>query len=385
VSTALTRFEEQPERGAIQRSGDVDFGNLMALATQLVPTGMLPEHIKTPGQALAIILTGRELGMAPMRALRSLAMVKGKVVESADSQLARFKADGGRAQFRTLTEREAVLWLRHPNGDEHVEPFTFEDAERAGLTKPGRSGEPSMYTKYPRAMLRSRAITAGLKSLGWEGGVGAYDPEEISVSAQYTEPLADESEPSTSGHTVTLNGAAVMPFGPDEVRGVPITDERISADLLVSAIDWIAKDSERTQKFAQFSAQATALLPEKLRAAPTEKLEKIGRWANKEERIAEYQWLIDLVEAEWLRRNGGAEMAELEKQVHTLLTHPACFALKAGIEAQMGEGMTDHQLRTTIATLESQIAARTKGGSAKQGAKTPQSMGDTSIPGATNA
>ena len=28
-------------------------------------------------------------------------------------------------------------------------------------------------------MLRSRAITAGLKSVGWEGAVGAYDPDEL--------------------------------------------------------------------------------------------------------------------------------------------------------------------------------------------------------------
>jgi hypothetical protein len=28
-------------------------------------------------------------------------------------------------------------------------------------------------------MLRSRAITAGLKSIGWEGSVGIYDPDEI--------------------------------------------------------------------------------------------------------------------------------------------------------------------------------------------------------------
>ena len=112
--------------------------------------------------------------MAPMRALRSLQMVKGKVTESADSQLARFKSDGGRAVFRELTETCAVLWLKHPNGDQHEETFSIEDARKAGLVSSG------MYAKFPKAMLRSRAITAGLKSVGWEGGSGVYDPAELS-------------------------------------------------------------------------------------------------------------------------------------------------------------------------------------------------------------
>jgi hypothetical protein len=138
-----------------------------------VKTGMLPDHIKTGWQFAVIAATGHELGMQPMRAIRSLAMVKGKVVEAADSQLARFKAAGGRSQFEVLDETQAVLHLVHPNGDKHTETFSLEDAKRAGLSS------NSNYSKFPKAMLRSRAITAGLKSVGWEGAVGAYDPDEI--------------------------------------------------------------------------------------------------------------------------------------------------------------------------------------------------------------
>lgn len=151
----------------------VPMNELAANGEQAVKTGMLPDHIKTGWQFAVIAATGHELGMQPMRAIRSLAMVKGKVVESADSQLARFKAAGGRSQFEVLDEAKAVLHLVHPNGDKHTETFTLEDAKRAGLAS------NSNYSKFPKAMLRSRAITAGLKSIGWEGAVGAYDPDEI--------------------------------------------------------------------------------------------------------------------------------------------------------------------------------------------------------------
>jgi hypothetical protein len=178
-SNALALREGRPtEVGTVRpaQPPEINFGDLLALSKELVPTGFLPEHIKSAGQCAAIILTGRELGMPPMRALRSLQMVKGKVVENADSQLARFKSDGGRAVWEDLTETRAVLKLRHPNGDEHTATFTIEDARRAGL-----NGDN--WRKYPKAMLRSRAITAGLKDIGWEGGVGEYDPHEAAEFA----------------------------------------------------------------------------------------------------------------------------------------------------------------------------------------------------------
>lgn len=154
-----------------------DMSGLAASGEHAVKTGMLPDHIKTGWQFAVIAAAGHEMGMQPMRAIRSLAMVKGKVIEAADSQLARFKTAGGRSEFETLDDHRAVLHLVHPNGDKHTETFTLEDAKRAGLESNAN------YKKFPRAMLRSRAITAGLKSIGWEGAVGAYDPEELPAEA----------------------------------------------------------------------------------------------------------------------------------------------------------------------------------------------------------
>ena len=167
---------------ATQDAPSMSFTDMLAMGNELVRTGFLPDHVKNGAQAAAIILAGRELGMPPMRSLRSIFLVKGKITESADSQLARFKTDGGRAKFTTLDDTRAVLWLKHPNGDEHTESFTMEDAKRAGLVSSG------MYSKFSKAMLRSRAITAGLKSVGWEGGAGAYDPDELAPAPAAAEP-----------------------------------------------------------------------------------------------------------------------------------------------------------------------------------------------------
>jgi hypothetical protein len=245
---------------ARQPNGDVNFGDLWHMAEKLVPTGMLPDHIKTPGAACAIILAGRELGMGPMRALRSLQLVKGKVVESADSQLARFKSDGGRAVFVKFSETEAELHLRHPNGDEHTERFTMEDARRAGL-----AGKDT-WKAYPKPMLRSRVITAGLKSLGWEGGAGVYDPEEAASFGGPTphEPSAGSGISGTEhqyGDEMTLEQALATPLlgGPTKWGGnggKPLGD--VPLRVLRAALTFF-EDKLRKEHDDRVAVQAEAL------------------------------------------------------------------------------------------------------------------------------
>jgi hypothetical protein len=182
MSTGLTTRTAATAVAATSHD-EPSFDGLVHMGDQLRRTGFLPSHIKDGVSFAAIVLMGRELGMGTMAACRKLQVIKGTVTERADSQLARFKSCGGRAQFKELTETRAVLVLRHPNGDEHTETFTLDDAKRAGLASNDN------YAKHPKAMLRSRAITAGLKSIGWEGAVGIYDPDEIADSPAAPEPV----------------------------------------------------------------------------------------------------------------------------------------------------------------------------------------------------
>jgi len=200
---------------------EASFGQLVSMGSSLLKTGFLPAHIKSGEAFAAIVLMGREMGMSTMAACRKLQCIKGTVTERADSQLARFKSDGGRARFEHLDETKAVLWVRHPNGDEHTETFTMADAERAGL------GSNDNYKRHPKAMLRSRAITAALKSVGWEGAVGLYDPDEIVD----VEPARPEPRPTPE----------VRPkFEADQPQPVEDSDPLARARLAVSRAKTIA-------------------------------------------------------------------------------------------------------------------------------------------------
>jgi hypothetical protein len=200
-----------------------NFHDMMALATTLLQTGFLPEAIKTPGQALAIILTGQELGLGPMQSLRSIHIIKGKPELAADLQLALFHrkdAEGkcGLSRWERLDETEAILWLKHPNGTEHTEHFTLKDAERAGLS----GGEN--YKKWPKAMLRSRAITAGLKSVGFEPTTGVYDEGEISgiptaADLSAMPPVLAKPEPAAP-----WEGTEVLTLASEEEKTIVLAD-----------------------------------------------------------------------------------------------------------------------------------------------------------------
>lgn len=265
-----------------------EFKALLEFGQMLVASGFLPSALNTAAKAVAVILTGREMGISPMLALRSINIVDGKPIVAADLQLSRFKANGGRAHWQRLDDTVAELWLRHPNGDEHTERFTIDDAKRAELLS------KKNWQKYPAAMLRSRVISAGLKSIGYEPTSGVYDVDEADDIAQGAAERAVEDarargvQPPTSTRTSTPADSAETPSAdestsrdPDAVvfpmaphKGLPL-DIKWGTDAPSDALstDYRITDGEliRAQKIARaklvIPAGQSGALPDDKRAS----------------------------------------------------------------------------------------------------------------------
>lgn len=224
VRDAQQRAVQQVQREDPLLAAVAALSQIMSLANMMVKSGFMPRAVKTAEQAAAIMLTGREMGIGPMLSIRSINIVDARPVVAADLQLAQFKKDGGSAVFCALTDQEAVLWLRHPNGDEHTESFTHADAAAALLL--GKDN----WKKHKKAMLRSRVITAALKSIGYESMAGVYDPDEAEA---FTD--ARGSEPSTrpvQQMTATVTADAVTDAGTDTdavTQDGPVHGERDGA------------------------------------------------------------------------------------------------------------------------------------------------------------
>lgn len=149
-------------------SGEVrfaGFGDVWRFAEALAEArGFVPDaYLGKPAALAACVMTALELGIGPMEGIRTLHNVKGKIMLDA-SLVAKLAIRGGVAiDYEVCTDTECRVRLSR-GGRSHVETFTLRDAERAGLTQPTRSGEPSMYAKYPRRMLQARALGIGVRA-----------------------------------------------------------------------------------------------------------------------------------------------------------------------------------------------------------------------------
>lgn len=200
------------QHGSVSQS---DWQIIREQAASLVPTGFLPAAIKTPEQAVAIILKGRELGIPPMYALSNIAVIQGKPAANAELMLALIYRDHGddAIQFVEATSKQAVIsYKRRSWRERQTFAFTIEDARTAGL-----SG--GNWSKYPGAMLRARCISAVARLAFPDSIGGMYTPEELGGSVN-----EETGEIVPGEHTAPLSHVRGDLPPPTVVQGGPIID-----------------------------------------------------------------------------------------------------------------------------------------------------------------
>ena len=127
-------------------------------------------------QAVTLMLLAQAEGIHPMRAIQEYHIIQGRPSLKADAMLARFQQAGGSLKWLELSDEVCAAEFSHPQGGTATIRWTIEDAKRAGLL--GKTG--SGWSKYPRAMLRSRVVSEGVRTVYPGVIVGSYTPEEVS-------------------------------------------------------------------------------------------------------------------------------------------------------------------------------------------------------------
>jgi len=169
--------------GTVQQSnvgGEINFPAMMAQADVLIKSGFLPQAIKTPAQAVAIMLTGRELGIPTMQALRQINVIQGKPTMAAELMLALAyqRIPGFRYAVVKSTAQECVCQFERPGHKPYQHTFTMQDADALGL-----AGKQNWHTQ-PATMLRWRCISSGLRLVAPDAIAGVYTPEELMPDAK---------------------------------------------------------------------------------------------------------------------------------------------------------------------------------------------------------
>lgn len=151
------------------------------LSDYIARTDFVPKAMRGNAPAVAAtILTGRELGIGPMTALRSLDVIEGSVQMKAKAILARIFAAGHRVEWVEASDRACEVKITRADGLTSASVrWTIADAQRADLA--GKA----VWRRYPRAMLRSRALSecAELVCPDVILGLEVGDPEVTQVAA----------------------------------------------------------------------------------------------------------------------------------------------------------------------------------------------------------
>lgn len=152
-------------------------------AQVLFKSGMFP-HLKNVEQTIAVILKGAELGVGPMHALSSIYILGGKPCASAELMLSLVykNCHGAIINFVILTDDCCQIEAKRPGGIYQTFTFDKKDAERAGLLS------KAVWRQYPRALMRSRAVSEMCRSLFPDAISGvSYTPEEVSSDIRMTD------------------------------------------------------------------------------------------------------------------------------------------------------------------------------------------------------
>src|SRR5690554_5434029 len=152
-STQMERYEPQGELSR-SRYEPRDLDQLKSYAKIVVTSGLCPDHIKGPADALLIMQRGAEMGITAVNALQNMYVINGKASMSAQLAVGVCKASPLCRYFQCVEyEAERVTWETQRVGNPNPTRITFtkDDAQKAGLWGRG------MWAKYPQNMMSARA------------------------------------------------------------------------------------------------------------------------------------------------------------------------------------------------------------------------------------
>jgi hypothetical protein len=166
---------------------------------------------KTQDEALAIMLLCQGEGLHPAVALRDYHVISGRPSMKSDAMLARFQQAGGSVKWSQYHETAVSGVFSHPAGGSVEITWTIEQAKAANL-----SGK-DVWKAYPRAMLRARCISEGIRTVFPACIVGTYTPEEIDAmppEPRHVENLAAAVAPAPAPAARPASEALPL-IGPD--------------------------------------------------------------------------------------------------------------------------------------------------------------------------
>ncbi len=220
-------MNDTPKLPSIQAGGSVkaivpqDFDSVFRIANAVVVAGMAPKGLETPEKATIAILHGLEVGMTPMMALQSIAVINGRATIWGDGAIGLIRASGKMEWIKEWTEGDgdnhaACCQVKRKNEPEStVYKFSIAQAKKANLW--GKSGPwmtfpDRMLSVRPRSWALRDTFADVLRGLAITEEVQDFsEPRDITPTERPTPPKPpapkrkDEPKAETRDECVTID------------------------------------------------------------------------------------------------------------------------------------------------------------------------------------
>ena len=155
----VTALQPQQQRGFALTPQSLD--EAMQFAGLMAKSSIIPKDYQgNPGNILIATMWGQEIGLAPLQAMQSIAVINGRPSIWGDAMLALVRGSGLLEYIKEEPTEEGCTCTLKRRGDqfEVARTFTPEDAKRAGLW-----GKPGPWQQHTKRMMQMRARAFALR------------------------------------------------------------------------------------------------------------------------------------------------------------------------------------------------------------------------------
>jgi hypothetical protein len=160
----------------------VPIGDIQTMAEVAAKSKMF--GFKSTEEAMAIMLLCQAENLHPAIAMRDFHVIQGRPALKADAMLARFQQAGGSVKWEVYTDEQVTGIFSHPQGGTLEVSWLLSKAKLIGIASKDN------WKNYPRAMLRARCISEGIRAVYPGCVVGVYTPEE---TENFSPPRQDQA------------------------------------------------------------------------------------------------------------------------------------------------------------------------------------------------
>ncbi len=239
----------------------------LRMAEIMSKASIVPKDFQgNPGNILVAIQWGAELGLPPLQAMQSIAVINGRPAIWGDAVIALVRGSGLLERIEeTVSETSATCTVQRRGEAPTARTFSMDDAKRAGL-----SGKQGPWTQYPKRMMQMRARAWALRDVFPDvlrGVHVAEEAEDMPVERVVTAgpaPALPANSTRTESVKAKLAAKRKQPSGPapdiDDVMSAIASAEDLAALKQTAAMaSKLVSDTDKTAARDAYAARKAAL------------------------------------------------------------------------------------------------------------------------------